>query len=189
MQKVLIVDNYDSFTFNLAHYVESYNGFQADVVRSRELSLDDVAVYDKIIFSPGPGLPSDYPIMFEILEKFGNQKNILGVCLGHQAIGEFYGAKLFNLTKVFHGVKRELKIIQHDDIFNNIPAKFSVGRYHSWAISKQNFPEDLTITAVDNDDIIMSINHKKHKIKGLQYHPESILSEYGKEIIYNWLKL
>jgi len=189
MRKVLIVDNYDSFTFNLAHYVELNDGFKADVIRSKELLLEKVEDYEQIIFSPGPGLPSDYPIMFEILEKFGKEKKILGVCLGHQAIGEFYGAKLINLPSVFHGVKRELNIIELDEIFNNIPSQFSVGRYHSWAVSTEDFPSELCITSLDNENIIMSLKHKNYNIKGLQYHPESILSEFGKEIIYNWLML
>lgn len=190
VKKILIIDNYDSFTYNLVHYIEAGEVFEADVFRSKEINSCIAEKYQKIIFSPGPGLPSDYPIMFEILEKYQDSKDILGVCLGHQAIASFYKAELFNMQKVFHGKKR--KVILNgvkDEIFEGLPRQFMVGRYHSWAVNLDEANCPLQVTSIDEEGSIMSFKHKNHNIRGLQYHPESILTEYGKNIIDNWLKL
>ena len=184
--RVLLVDNYDSFTYNLAHYIEQ---FAADIIikRTDAINLDDIELFDKIVFSPGPGLPKDLPIMFSILDRFKSCKSILGVCLGHQAIAEYFGAKLMNMREVHHGRDMETKIIVDDYIYKGIKHTFRSGRYHSWAVSKDNFPFELEITASDKLGDIMSIRHKTFDIRGVQYHPESIMTEFGIDIIKNWV--
>jgi len=184
--RVLIVDNYDSFSYNLVHYIEQ---FASDVVikRNDEIYLNEVELFDKIVFSPGPGLPKDSTIMFSILDKFKLYKPILGVCLGHQAIAEYFGAKLINMAEVHHGRDMDTNYIIDDYIYKGINKNFKSGRYHSWVVSKDNFPVVLEITANDNLGNIMSFRHKKLNIRGVQYHPESIMTEFGKEIIKNWV--
>ncbi|MBE51014.1 MAG: aminodeoxychorismate/anthranilate synthase component II [Flavobacteriales bacterium] len=184
--KVVIIDNHDSFTYNLHHLVNIYSS-QCDVISIDKFEIDLIEDYQKIIFSPGPCLPSNYPKMNEILSKYHRSKSILGVCLGHQAIAEFYGCKLVNLEKVLHGVVSSNKIIYDDIIFNNIPDNFRIAHYHSWVIDKSSFHDDLLITSLNDSNLIMSIKHKFNDIRGLQFHPESILSEYGEVIIKNWL--
>lgn len=188
MQKILILDNYDSFTFNLVHYVEKIINEDVEVFRNDEISLDDVNRYDKIILSPGPGLPEEAGILIPLIKKYAATKKILGVCLGHQAIGEVFGAKLYNLPEVFHGLSREVNVVdKNETLFTDIPSSFKAGRYHSWVIDKTSFPSCLKITAVDNNNEIMSVSHINFDVKGVQFHPESILTEFGEKLLENWL--
>lgn len=190
MNKVLVLDNYDSFTYNLVHYIESSGKYDVDVFRNDEISLQEVDQYETIILSPGPGLPKNAGILKLVIEKYAATKNILGVCLGMQAIGEVFGGELLNLRQVYHGVATALEVLNTDDLlFKNIPSKFQIGRYHSWIIKNENFPKDLEITSVDENKQIMSIKHKSYNLYGVQFHPESILTEYGKEMINNFLKI
>ena len=190
MEKVLILDNYDSFTYNLVHYVKEHPNFEVDVFRNDKITLADVAKYDTIILSPGPGLPEDAGILKALIKKYAASKKILGVCLGMQAIGEVFGGKLVNLEKVFHGVATPINVIKPDDLlYKNLPEKFNVGRYHSWVIASDNFPKELDITSKEENGQIMSLKHKDYKLYGVQYHPESILTEYGKKMIHNFLEI
>lgn len=190
MNKILVLDNYDSFTYNLVHYIESNEKFEVDVYRNDEISLEEVDKYSTIVLSPGPGLPKDAGILKELIHKYAPTKKILGVCLGMQAIGEVYGGKLENLKTVFHGIATQLNVVDTTDIlYNGLPQKFNIGRYHSWVIAQQGFPKDLIITGVDENNQIMSVKHKDYKLYGVQFHPESILTEYGKQIINNFLEL
>ncbi len=186
--KLLVLDNYDSFTYNLVHLIEKVSEIDFDVIRNDKISIDAVKAYDKILLSPGPGLPKDAGIMPELIKQYGSSKSILGVCLGLQAIGESYGGSLKNLETVFHGIATPINIILEDIIFNGCPKNFSVGRYHSWIINNQNLPNQLKITALDTNGNIMALKHQSHDVKGVQFHPESILSEYGELIIKNWLQ-
>ena len=186
--KLLVLDNYDSFTYNLVHLVEKVSNIPFDVVRNDKITVEEVNAYSKIILSPGPGLPKDSGIMPELLKKYHSTKSIFGVCLGLQAIGETFGATLLNLKTVYHGIATPVNIIHEDRNFDNCPKTFNAGRYHSWVIKNENIPEDLIITAVDDNNNIMAARHKKYDVSGVQFHPESILSEYGETIIRNWLK-
>ena len=186
--KLLVLDNYDSFTYNLVHLIEKVSETDFDVIRNDKISIDAVKAYDKILLSPGPGLPKDAGIMPELIKQYGSSKSIFGVCLGLQAIGESYGGSLKNLETVFHGIATPINIILEDIIFNGCPKNFSVGRYHSWIINNQNLPNQLKITALDTNGNIMALKHQSHDVKGVQFHPESILSEYGELIIKNWLQ-
>jgi anthranilate synthase component 2 len=186
--KLLVLDNYDSFTYNLVHLVEKVSNIPFDVVRNDKISIEEVNAYSKIILSPGPGLPKDSGIMPELLKKYHSTKSIFGVCLGLQAIGETFGASLLNLKTVYHGIATPVNIIHEDRNFENCPKTFNAGRYHSWVIKNENIPDDLIITAVDENNNIMAARHKKYDVSGVQFHPESILSEYGETIIRNWLK-
>lgn len=190
MEKILVLDNYDSFTYNLVHYIEADLNYEVDVYRNDEITLEEVNKYNTIVLSPGPGLPKDAGILKELIKTYASTKKILGVCLGMQAIGEVFGGKLENLNTVFHGVATTLKVIDTDDLlYKNLPPEFNVGRYHSWVISPQEFPKVLNITAVEENNQIMSIKHKDFNVYGVQFHPESILTEYGKEIIQNFLAI
>lgn len=184
---LLILDNYDSFTYNLVHLIEKVSDISFDVIRNDKISLDAINAYDKILLSPGPGLPKDAGIMPELIKNYGSSKSILGVCLGLQAIGESYGAELKNLDTVFHGIATPIIVIEEDILFKNCPTTFSVGRYHSWVINPIKLPVNLKITAIDSDGNIMSLKHIFHDVRGVQFHPESILSEYGEILIKNWL--
>jgi len=186
--KLLVLDNYDSFTYNLVHLIEKVSEIDFDVIRNDKISIDAVKAYDKILLSPGPGLPKDAGIMPKLIKQYGSSKSIFGVCLGLQAIGESYGGSLKNLETVFHGIATPINIILEDIIFNGCPKNFSVGRYHSWIINNQNLPNQLKITALDTNGNIMALKHQSHDVKGVQFHPESILSEYGELIIKNWLQ-
>lgn len=188
MKKVLIVDNHDSFTYNLKQIVEQHNLFSTDVLKNDEIDADKINNYSKIIFSPGPGLPSERKIMSDILREYAAKKSILGVCLGHQAIGEFYGGNLINLKNIFHGAKTKVNILKRDLLFNNIPDQFEAGLYHSWAVSEENFPDCLEITSRSENGIIMSMRHKTYDVRSVQFHPESILTPAGNEMICNWLR-
>ncbi len=188
MEKILVLDNYDSFTYNLVHYIESNPNYEVDVFRNDEITLEEVDKYNTIVLSPGPGLPKDAGILEELIKVYAPTKKILGVCLGMQAIGEVYGGKLENLNTVFHGVASKLNITEADDLlFKNLPKEFEVGRYHSWVISHHQFPDELKITSIEENNQIMSIKHKVYNLYGVQFHPESILTEHGKEIINNFL--
>ncbi len=187
MKEVLIIDNYDSFTYNLVHYLESLN-CKVTVFRNDELELSDVLPFHKIILSPGPGLPEEAGILKSIIQEYASSKSILGVCLGHQAIAEIFGASLLNLQKPFHGVASKIKITAPDDpLFLNLPMEFEVGRYHSWVVNKSDFPEILTITSTDENDHIMSFSHQHFDVRGVQFHPESILTQHGKQLLQNWI--
>ncbi len=188
-KKLLVLDNYDSFTYNLVHYIEAHPNYEVDVFRNDEITLDAVAVYDCIVLSPGPGLPADAGIMEALIKRYASTKKILGVCLGMQAIGEVFGAKLHNLDKVYHGVATPIKVLQENDvIYKDLPSSFVVGRYHSWVLDTADFPEELTITALEENEQIMSITHQDYQVYGVQYHPESILTEHGKKLITNFLE-
>jgi anthranilate synthase component II len=184
--KIFIVDNFDSFTFNLVHSIEPFAS-KVEVKRNNEIELNKLNDFDKIIFSPGPGLPSEVKIMYEIIHQYKNTKPILGVCLGHQAIADYFGAHLINMEEVNHGREIPTRIIQPDYIFKNVPTEFISGRYHSWMVGKNNFPAALEITSVDMKNHIMSLKHKKYDIRGVQFHPESVMTEYGTAILRNWV--
>lgn len=189
-KNVLVLDNYDSFTFNLVHYIESFEGVNVDVFRNDEIALAEIDNYDAIVLSPGPGLPKDAGILKALIEEYFTQKKILGVCLGMQAIGEVFGGQLENIHPVLHGVATSMQVLDEKDaLFKNLPKKFNVGRYHSWVISSKHFPKELIITAKDENNQIMALRHYKYPIYGVQFHPESILSEYGKELIGNFLNV
>lgn len=189
MSKILIFDNYNSFTFNLVHYVEKIIDGDVDVFRNDKISLDKIEQYEKIILSPGPGLPKDAGILIPLIKKYAATKKILGVCLGLQAIGEAIGAKLKNLPEVHHGVAREVNVTDAtENLFTGIPAKFNAGRYHSWVIDSCTLPSCLKITSVDVNNEIMSVAHTEYDLKGVQFHPESILTEYGEKLLENWLR-
>ena len=185
--RLLIVDNYDSFTYNLFHYV---NQFVDDVIvlKNDQVDLSQIRQFDKIILSPGPGLPSEHENLFKIIE-YSLTKSVLGVCLGHQAIAEYFGARLLNLDNVNHGISTEISIVEPDNMFNSIPKKINVGLYHSWIVDKEKLPRDLIITSVNEKGNIYSLKHSKLNIRGVQFHPESIMTENGLKMIENWIKL
>jgi len=185
--KILVLDNYDSFTYNLVQMVEEISGTLPDVFRNDKIDLERIRDYDKILLSPGPGLPSESGILMDLIHLYSPTKDILGVCLGLQAIGECFGGKLFNLDRVMHGVSTPTQVIQPDILFENIPDQFNSGRYHSWAVERENFPESLEITAIDNNGVIMALKHRKYKVRGVQFHPESVLTEHGAQLMKNWL--
>lgn len=185
--KVLLLDNYDSFTYNLKQLVEQFGVDKLDIVKNDQIDLNEVDFYDKIILSPGPGLPVDAGIMMDIIRHYGPSKPILGVCLGHHAIAESYGGKLFNFEQPVHGISRQTHILKQDSIFKSLNPTFQVGLYHSWAVSDEDFPEDLEIIARSEKGITMAIRHKIFNVKGVQFHPESIMTPMGKTIVWNWL--
>ncbi len=185
--KILVFDNYDSFTYNLVHLLEKVCDYEIDVLQNDKIELQKINEYDKILLSPGPGLPKEAGILTEAIKTYASSKNILGVCLGLQAIGESFGAKLKNLDKVYHGIATTIKIVDDDNLFKECPAAFKAGRYHSWVIDKLGLPDCFEITATDKEGSIMAMRHKIYNIKGVQFHPESILSEYGEQIIRNWV--
>ncbi|MDZ4663334.1 MAG: aminodeoxychorismate/anthranilate synthase component II [Bacteroidota bacterium] len=186
--KLLVLDNYDSFTYNLVHLVEKVSDAKISVVRNDKIALAEIANFDKILLSPGPGLPKDAGIMPQLLKTYCSSKSILGVCLGMQAIAENFGGSLHNLETVYHGIATSVNIIETDSLFINCPPTFKVGRYHSWVVDPSSLPDTLKVTAVDEQNNIMALEHKTLDVKGVQFHPESILSEYGELMISNWLK-
>lgn len=188
MKKLLIVDNYDSFTYNLYHLVKEIGGYEIEVHRNDKIALDDVERFDKIILSPGPGIPEEAGLLLPIIRRYAAQKSMLGVCLGHQAIGEAFGGKLENLTQVYHGVQTSVEVIGEDRLFNTLGKQFLVGRYHSWVISHEDFPKDLEITAESKEKQIMAVRHRIYDVHGIQFHPESILTPKGQTIIENFIK-
>jgi len=187
MKKILVIDNYDSFTYNLVHYLEDLN-CEVTVFRNDEFYIDEVKSFDKILLSPGPGIPDEAGLLKEVIKTYAPTKSILGVCLGQQAIGEVFGGSLTNLDKVYHGVATQIKITSPDEtLFKGLGDEIEVGRYHSWVVSKDNFPEVLEITSVDENGEIMSLRHKTYDVHGVQYHPESVLTPNGKKILENWV--
>lgn len=187
MKNILVFDNYDSFTYNLVHVVKSLGYHDVDVFRNDKIDLDAVAPYDKIILSPGPGLPREAGVLIPLIKRYATTKSILGVCLGHQAIGELFGAKLENTPTVYHGVQTPITIVGEDYLFNGLPQKFDAGRYHSWIVSRENFPAELMVTAEDGEGTIMAMRHASLDVHGVQFHPESILTPHGIEIVRNFL--
>lgn len=184
--KLLIIDNYDSFTYNIVHAVRQL-GIEPVVKRNDELTLDEVEEYDKIIISPGPGIPEEAGLMPEVLRRYAATKPVLGICLGHQAIGERFGAALRNLPQVYHGIRSTITVTRPDYIFEGLADKIDVGRYHSWVIDKDTLPEELEVTAMSDDGEIMAVRHRSLDVRGLQFHPESILTPDGLTMINNWL--
>ncbi len=183
---IAIVDNRDSFTYNLFHYLQPF-AEKAVVLRSDKINVDNLASFDAVVLSPGPGLPDDFPVLKQIILEIGKTKPVLGICLGHQAIAETFGGKLFNMHEVWHGIARDTHVVVNELIFAGIPEIFPSGRYHSWAVSDKNLPQCLTVTARDNNGTIMSIKHNLFPVSGIQFHPESVLTPDGKKILKNWI--
>jgi anthranilate synthase component 2 len=187
--KILVFDNYDSFTYNLVQLIrEIATDAKVEVFRNDEIPLEDVKAYDKILLSPGPGIPSESGLLLPLIKEYAATKSIFGVCLGQQAIGESFGGSLSNLSKVYHGIATPVHLTNTSTLFEGLPNTFSVGRYHSWVVNEKDLPSDLIITSKDDDGYIMSLEHKTYDVKGVQYHPESVLTPDGAKIISNWLK-
>lgn len=204
--KILVFDNYDSFTYNLVHLVNKIVNDPVEVYRNDEIPLEKVAEYDKIILSPGPGIPSEAGLLLPLIKEYASKKSILGVCLGHQAIGEAFGGQLVNLSTVYHGVATPVRVVNGQSpmvntasanpigatlqprLFAGLPQEFSVGRYHSWIVSEEHFPEELEVTARDENGYIMALQHKRYDVQGVQFHPESVLTPDGEKILRNWLQ-
>lgn len=184
--KIVIIDNYDSFTYNLSHLVKEL-GAEVKVVRNDQFNIGDLEAYDKIILSPGPGIPEEAGLLLDVIRTYAGRKPILGVCLGHQAIGQVFGAQLENMTDVMHGVATPCDIIDSDVMFEGLPKRITVGRYHSWVVSADGLPECLAVTAKSDDGCIMALKHKEYDIHGIQFHPESVLTPDGKKMLQNWL--
>ncbi len=188
--KILVLDNYDSFTYNLVAYVEHLTGVEPEVRRNDRISLSEVAAFDKILLSPGPGLPSESGILCDVIRSFSGTKSILGVCLGLQAITEVFGGSLENLPEVFHGVATPVHVLEPENLlFAGLPKTFTAGRYHSWVASKKDFPDCLRLTAVDDEERVMALSHNTLDVHGVQFHPESVMTEHGMAILKNWLKM
>lgn len=190
--KILVFDNYDSFTYNLVHLVEKIIHGKVDVYRNDQIALDKIKDYDKVILSPGPGIPEEAGMLLPLIKEYASSKSILGVCLGHQAIGQAFGGSLINLSSVYHGIATpivvsENRVIRKADMFKGLPSELEVGRYHSWVVAKENFPADLEIIAEDANGFIMALQHKTFDIQGVQFHPESVLTPNGETIIRNWI--
>lgn len=185
--KILILDNYDSFTYNLVHLVKELGYVDVTVCRNDKIKLEEVKGYDKIILSPGPGIPSEAGILLDVIKEYAPTKSILGVCLGHQAIAEAFGGELINLEHVFHGVSSDIKVNVADYLFQTMGEKLEVGRYHSWVVSRDNLPECIEILGEDSNGQIMSLRHKQFDVRGVQFHPESVLTPEGSKIIQNFL--
>jgi len=195
--KILVFDNYDSFTYNLVHLVEKIIHQKVDVYRNDEIPLEKVKAYDKIILSPGPGIPEEAGLLLPLIKEYAATKSILGVCLGHQAIGQAFGGTLVNLKEVYHGIATPISLVNSGfsskygskSLFEDLPYELEVGRYHSWVVSDINFPEELDITAKDEHGFIMALQHKKYDVQGVQFHPESVLTPDGEKIMRNWLSV
>ena len=188
MEKVVVIDNYDSFTYNLVHALNQITGTKVDVFRNDKLDIDDLAVYSHIVLSPGPGIPDEAGLLKDIIRAYAPAKRMLGVCLGHQAIAEVFGGSLINISKVFHGVSTRIRVLDREDyLYRNIPVEFDGGRYHSWIVSKKDLPGSLSITAEARDGEIMGMRHNEYDVRGVQYHPESVLTREGMAILTNWI--
>ncbi len=185
--KIAVIDNYDSFTYNLSHLVREL-GASVKVLRNDKFQLSDLEEFDKLILSPGPGIPCEAGLLLDVIRTYAGRKPILGICLGHQAIGEVFGGQLTNLSDVFHGVATPVHICVDDYIFDSLPRTIKVGRYHSWIVSKDGLPDCLEITSYSDEGYVMSLRHKEYDIRGIQFHPESVLTPEGKMIIHNWLR-
>ncbi|UOQ70295.1 anthranilate synthase component II [Hymenobacter cellulosilyticus] len=188
--KILVLDNYDSFTYNLVQLLRELGyGDSTDVVRNDKINLDDIEQYDAIMLSPGPGVPSEAGLMPEVIRRYAPTKRMLGVCLGHQGIAESFGGELYNLPAVLHGIATDADIVAGEDrLFNGLPERFKVGRYHSWVVTPENFPAELEITARDTSGQILAFRHRQYDVRGVQFHPESILTEHGHQMLKNWLE-
>lgn len=185
--KTVIIDNYDSFTYNLSHLIKKL-GAEVTVFRNDQFELTDLACYDKIVLSPGPGIPKEAGLLLDVIRTYASRIPILGVCLGHQAIGEVFGGRLTNLSEVFHGVATPCHIVTRDVIYDGLPECIQVGRYHSWVVDRETLPDCLEVTSVSDEGYIMSIRHREYDIRGIQFHPESVLTPDGEAILNNWLK-
>ena len=186
--RIVIIDNYDSFTYNLSHLIKSL-GAEVDVVRNDQFQLADLESYSKIVLSPGPGIPSEAGLLLDVIRTYAGKKPILGVCLGHQAIGEVFGGQLENLSEVFHGIATPCHIVVDDPIFSGIDRDITVGRYHSWVVSNENLPACLEVTAVSDEGQVMALRHRTMEIHGIQFHPESVLTPNGRKMLQNWMFL
>lgn len=184
--KIVTIDNYDSFTYNLAHLVKEL-GATVDVLRNDRFEMDELEKYDKILLSPGPGVPEEAGLLPDVIRTYSGKKPILGVCLGEQAIGQVFGGRLVNLSKVFHGVQTDIRLTEPDYIFRGLPEKIPVGRYHSWVVDTEGLPATLAVTAVSPEGQIMALKHREYDVHGIQFHPESVLTPDGKQIMKNWL--
>jgi len=188
--KILVLDNYDSFTYNLVQYIERVLKAPVDVRRNDQIALKEIAIYDRILISPGPGIPEEAGIALDLIKEYGSTKSILGVCLGHQAIAEPYGGSIVNLDTVYHGVVGQMKqIVTGDYLLEGVPVDFDAGRYHSWVVEHETLPEELEITVENDEGYIMAIRHREYDVRGVQFHPESVLTEYGGRMILNWITL
>ncbi|WP_167357293.1 anthranilate synthase component II [Flavobacterium swingsii] len=187
MMNILVIDNYDSFTYNLVHYLEDLN-CEVTVYRNDEFDIDEIKNFDKILLSPGPGIPDEAGLLKEVIKTYAATKSILGVCLGQQAIGEVFGGSLINLEKVYHGVATNVNIlVDNESLFDGLEKQIEVGRYHSWVVNTDDFPDVLEITSTDENGQIMSLRHKTYDVRGVQFHPESVLTPNGKKILENWV--
>jgi len=185
--KILVIDNYDSFTYNLVHLLNEL-GHEAEVWRNDKFNIEDVDAFEKILLSPGPGIPSEAGLLLEVIKTYAKTKSILGVCLGQQAIAEVFGGELYNLEKPVHGTATNIVITDPEElIFKGLQSGFKIGRYHSWAVKPDNLPAELLITATDEKGVMMALRHREFDVRGVQFHPESVLTENGKEMIFNWL--
>ncbi len=187
--KILVLDNYDSFTYNLVHIIREL-GYTMDIFRNDKISLEEVIRYDKILLSPGPGIPDEAGIMKQVVREYSSTKSILGVCLGHQGIAEVFGARLYNIPKVLHGVTSEVIVGNRSEkMFLGLPERFTVTHYHSWAVVPESITDELEVTAVNKDGLVMALAHKKYDVRGVQFHPESVMTEHGPKMMENWLKM
>ena len=185
--RIAVIDNYDSFTYNLVHLVKSL-GVEVDVFRNDQFQLSSLELYDKLLLSPGPGIPSEAGLLLEVIKTYAPRKSILGICLGHQAIGEVFGGRLVRLRQVYHGVATPCEQMMDEPLFANLPRHFEVGRYHSWVVSREDFPDCLQVTALSSDGQVMALRHKQYDVCGLQFHPESVLTPLGETILSDWIR-
>ena len=185
--RIAVIDNYDSFTYNLVHLVKSL-GVEVDVFRNDQFRLSSLELYDKLLLSPGPGIPSEAGLLLEVIKTYAPRKPILGICLGHQAIGEVFGGRLVRLRQVYHGVATPCEQMMDEPLFADLPRHFEVGRYHSWVVSREDFPDCLQVTALSSDGQVMALRHKQYDVRGLQFHPESVLTPLGGTILSNWIR-
>ena len=185
--RIAVIDNYDSFTYNLVHLVKSL-GVEVDVFRNDQFQLSSLELYDKLLLSPGPGIPSEAGLLLEVIKTYAPRKPILGICLGHQAIGEVFGGRLVRLRQVYHGVATPCEQMMDEPLFADLPRHFEVGRYHSWVVSREDFPDCLQVIALSSDGQVMALRHKQYDVCGLQFHPESVLTPLGGTILSNWIR-
>lgn len=185
--RIAVIDNYDSFTYNLVHLVKSL-GVEVDVFRNDQFRLSSLEPYDKLLLSPGPGIPGEAGLLLEVIKTYAPHKPILGICLGHQAIGEVFGGRLIRLRQVYHGVATPCEQMMDEPLFADLPRHFEVGRYHSWVVSREDFPDCLQVTALSSDGQVIALRHKRYDVRGLQFHPESVLTPLGGTILSNWIR-
>jgi anthranilate synthase component 2 len=186
--KISVIDNYDSFTYNLVYYLREITGNRVDVFRNDEIVPEELEPYDHIVLSPGPGIPEEAGNTLAVIRRWAEEKNILGICLGHQAIAEVFGGRLVNLDQPHHGIRSQIHVLTRDPLYEGIPRTFSAGRYHSWVVDRDTLPAEITVTSEDDNGLIMGLTHKHYKVRGLQFHPESVMTEHGYQMILNWVK-